>query len=181
MKYLRKTLNLLIKLNPILLLNIFYHNDIGRLRKSCKENYRWYKEVLYYAYLERFGSWIGLGATFESIPIFPHGLHGIFISHKAHIGKDVVIFHQVTIGSNMTVGSKRNGSPIIGDNVYIGCGAKIIGALKIGNNVRIGANCIIVKDVPENHVCVMRGMEAIKKEEKMDNTWVRVTAPDQKQ
>lgn len=80
----------------------------------------------------------------------------------------------------MTVGSKRNGSPIIGDNVYIGCGAKIIGALKIGDNVRIGANCIIVKDVPENHVCVMRGMEAIKKEEKMDNTWVRVTDPDQK-
>lgn len=174
MNPIKKVVHLFITLNPRLLLNLFYHNNIWSLRKSCKENHKWYKEVLYYAYLERFGSWIGLGATFESIPILPHGLHGIFISHKAHIGKNVVIFHQVTIGSNMTIGSTRNGSPTIGNNVYIGCGAKIIGSLTIGDNARIGANCIVVKDVPENSVCIMRGAECIKRNEKMDNTWIAV-------
>ena len=51
----------------------------------------------------------------------------MFISNSAHIGKNVVIFHQVTIGSVTTAGSKNYGAPTIGDDVYIGCGAKIIG------------------------------------------------------
>lgn len=174
MKFFKRSFKLFIQLNPVLLLNLFYHNDIWALRQSCKDHYKWYKEVLYYAYLAKFGSWIGFGATFESRPILPHGLFGIFISHRAHIGKNVVIFHQVTIGSNMTVGSKRNGAPTIGDNVYIGCGAKIIGALTVGNNARIGANCIVVNDVPQNNVCIIRGIELIKRDELMDNSWVEV-------
>jgi len=44
--------------------------------------------------------------------------------------------------------------PEIGDNVYIGPGAKIIGNIKIGNNAAIGANCVVTKDVPENGVVV---------------------------
>lgn len=176
MKLLKKVIRLFIVTHPILLMYIFYHNDIWLLRKSCKSNNKWYKELLYYTYLQRFNSWIGLGAEFAGIPVLPHGLHGIFISHKAKIGMNVVIFHQVTIGSNMSIGSKRNGSPVIGDNVYISCGAKIIGAVSVGNNVRIGANCIVAKDVGENSVCVMRGMEVIKKEGKLDNRWIGVTA-----
>ena len=49
---------------------------------------------------------------------------------------------------------KKKGSPIIGDNVYIATGAKIIGAIKIGNNVAIGANCVVTKDIPDNAVVV---------------------------
>lgn len=45
------------------------------------------------------------------------------------------------------------GAPTIGDNVYIGPGAKIFGAIHIGNNVRIGANCVVLEDVPDKCYC----------------------------
>lgn len=46
------------------------------------------------------------------------------------------------------------GAAVIGDNVFIGAGTKIIGAVKIGNNVIIGQNCVITKDVPDNSIVV---------------------------
>lgn len=100
-------------------------------------------------------------------------MHGIFISNKAKVGKNVVIFHQVTIGSNSLADSSNNGSPEIGNNVYIGCGAKIIGNVRIEENSRIGANCIITKNVPANSLCVVRGLEIIHKEN-MNNEFIPV-------
>lgn len=111
-------------------------------------------------------------AEFEDIPIFPHGPMGIFISNSAHIGKKCVIFQQVTIGSNMLKDSKNQGAPQLEDNVYIGAGAKLIGNIHVGKNARIGANCIVVKDVPDNSVAVMRGTEIIRKSGELDNEYV---------
>lgn len=51
-----------------------------------------------------------------------------------------------------TIGKKDNGSPIIGDNVYLGASVIIIGHIKIGNNVVVGAGSVVVKDVPDNAV-----------------------------
>lgn len=130
--------------------------------------------MLYYSYLQRFGAWIGLGAEIDDVPIFPHGLNGIFISHNAKIGKNVVIFHHVTIGSNTILDSKGNGAPIICDNVYIGCGAKIIGNFTVNENARIGANCIVTKDIPANSVAILRGLDIIRKEHRLNNTWIVV-------
>ena len=101
-----------------------------------------------------------------------HGLLGIFISDKAKIGRNAVIFHHVTIGSNNLRDTSKRGSPIIGDNVYIGTGAKIIGGIRIGNNVRIGANCIVAKDVPDNCVVVIKGICVIKQEIQLNNTYI---------
>lgn len=95
------------------------------------------------------GTHIGYGAQFKSIPILPHGLYGIIVSHNAKVGKNATIFHQVTIGEG------KGGAPTIGDNCYIGAGAKILGGIHIGNNVKIGANCIVVTDVPDNSTVVM--------------------------
>lgn len=92
------------------------------------------------------GTHIGFGAKFEGIPQLPHGLYGIIVSHNAVIGKDCTIFHQVTIGEG------KNGAPVIGDNVLIGAGAKIIGNVHIGNNAKIGVNAVIVHDVPDGAV-----------------------------
>ena len=156
------------------MLELFYGGKFWELRESCIRKPTRRKQILYFTTLRRYGSWIGLGATFDEYPVMPHSFYGIFISNQAHIGKNVVIFQQVTIGSNSTVGSKNQGSPTIGDNVYIGAGAKIIGNCKIGNNCRIGANCIVTKDVPPNCVCVMRGLEIITKDEELDNTFVPV-------
>lgn len=165
-------IDIFVKEHSILLLELFYGGSFWKLRESCVRKPTHRKKILYFTTLRRYGSWIGLGATFDGIPVLPHSLYGIFISNQAHIGKNVVIFQQVTIGSNATVGSKNQGSPTIGDNVYIGAGAKIIGNCKIGNNCRIGANCIVTKDVPENCVCVNRGLEIIQKHEELDNTFV---------
>lgn len=79
---------------------------------------------------------------------------GFCISHcfsiiiaGAKIGKNCVVMQQVTIGSSR--GGKRAGYPILGDNVVVCCGAKIIGNVRIGNNVIIGANAVVVTDIPD--------------------------------
>lgn len=95
--------------------------------------------------------------------ITPHGLFGIYISHGAKIGKNCVIFNNVTIGSNTLADSKNMGAPTLGNNIYIGAGAKIIGNVKIGNNVRIGANCIVSTNIPNNATVVMEHPRIIKK------------------
>ena len=99
------------------------------------------------------GTDLGRGAVFETPPHLTHGLNGIIISHYARIGKKAIILQQVTIseGPNKT-------SATIGDNCYIGAGAKIIGNVKIGDNVKIGANAVVVTDIPSN--CTAVGVPA---------------------
>ncbi len=53
------------------------------------------------------------------------------------------------------MGGWHNGYPVIGDNVIIGAGAKIVGPIRIGNNVKIGAGCVVAKDIPDNATVVM--------------------------
>lgn len=64
------------------------------------------------------------------------------------------------IGQNVTIGGKSGWYevPIIGDNVEINAGARIIGPIRIGNNVIIGANAVVVKDVPDK--CIVAGIPA---------------------
>lgn len=95
------------------------------------------------------GTHRNFGAAFGSAPNLPHGLNGIIISHNAVIGENATIFHQVTIGEG------RGGAPVIGKNVLIGAGAKVIGGIRIGDNVRIGAGCIVSKDIPDYTTVVM--------------------------
>lgn len=99
----------------------------------------------------------------DSIPFFLHGFTGVFISNGAKIGKNCIIFQQVTIGSNTIKGHPKFGSPTIGNNVYIGAGAKIIGNIKIGDNCRIGANAVVVTDIEPNTVAVPETRLIIKK------------------
>lgn len=134
------------------------------LKEKCNQSKNKYLIRLYENYLDSKGSSIGYNSIIEGIPIFPHGINGIFISGSAVVGKNCVIFQQVTIGSNTLPDSKNNGAPIIGDNCYIGAGAKIIGNVNIGDNVRIGANCVVFKDVPSNSVVVTQSPRIIQKE-----------------
>ena len=64
-------------------------------------------------------------------------------SHSV-IGERIVFNHQITLGGRDLSAS----APEIGDDVYIGAGAKILGGVKIGNGATIGANAVITKDVP---------------------------------
>ncbi len=132
---------------------------------------RYTNKYKYRKLLGKYCSMIPLGAKFDGMPSLPHGLNGIFISAGAVIGKNCTIFQQVTIGSNTLKDSGGTGTPVIGDNVYIGAGAKIIGGVKIGNNVRIGANCVVVKDVPDNCTVVLEKPRVIYHEEARDNKY----------
>lgn len=168
-------------------LNDIYSDDYLKAKQKWKNNifgYRLYIKSLknpeekkvniqfYEKILSEYGAWIGISAKFENTPFFPHGFNGIFVSGDAVIGKDAVIFHQVTIGSNTIKDSKRFGSPTIGNNAYIGAGAKIIGNIIIGNNVRIGANCVVTFDVPDDSVVVAEKARIIHKEN-MNNKFYR--------
>lgn len=106
-----------------------------------------------------YGATVPINTVFHGTPILPHGFHGVFFSNKAVIGKNVTIYHQVTVGSIYTEGSKKIGAPIIGDNVFIGVGAKVLGGIKVGDNVKIGANSVVVSDVPDN--CVVVGVPGV--------------------
>ena len=73
---------------------------------------------------------------------------GITISRDAVIGSNCNISQQVTVGVAGS-GAKR-GVPVIGDNVYIGPGARIFGKIHVGNNVQIGANAVVYTDIPDD-------------------------------
>lgn len=104
------------------------------------------------------GTHRNFGAAFAEPPHLPHGLNGIIISHNAVIGRNCTIFHQVTIGEG------KGGAPVIGDNVLVGAGARVIGGIRIGNNVNIGAGCIVTKDVPDGATVVSAENRMIIKE-----------------
>ncbi len=87
------------------------------------------------------------GATIGKGLFIDHGV-GVVIGETAIIGNNVTIYHGVTLGGVKNINKKRH--PTIGNNVMIGCGAKILGDITIGNNVKIGANSIILHDVEDN-------------------------------
>jgi serine O-acetyltransferase len=76
---------------------------------------------------------------------------GIVVGAEA-IGSNLSISQGVAIGS--TYRGDRKGCPTIGDDVYIGPGAKVIGRIRIGNRVAIGANCVVTQDIPDDAVVV---------------------------
>lgn len=98
------------------------------------------------------------GATIGKKLFIDHGM-GVVIGETAIIGDNVLIYHGVTLGGVTTNSGKRH--PTIGNNVVIGCGAKILGNIIIGNNSKIGANSVVLKDVLENTTVV--GIPATKR------------------
>jgi len=80
-----------------------------------------------------------------------HGM-GVVIGETAEIGENVTLYHGVTLGGVSTEKGKRH--PTILDNVVIGAGAKVLGAIEIGTSSRVGANAVVVNPVPENSVVV---------------------------
>ncbi|MGH8641296.1 MAG: hypothetical protein ACRET6_06270 [Burkholderiales bacterium] len=89
------------------------------------------------------------------------------------IHADTVIGHRVTIMQQVTLGAKDRGvhvAPVIGDDVYIGAGAKVLGAIRVGRGAVIGANAVVTRDVPPHCTVVganriVRGPEAFAPDE----------------
>jgi len=75
----------------------------------------------------------------------------IIINGTAEFGDDVIIRNGVTVGVRHT---DEAGSPIVGNRVDIGAGAKVLGAIHIGDDVAIGANAVVITDVPGGSLAV---------------------------
>ena len=91
------------------------------------------------------------GATIGSGLFIDHGM-GVVIGETAEVGRDVTLYHGVTLGGTSLNKGKRH--PNLGDRVTVGAGAKVLGNILIGSDSRIGANAVVVKSVPENSVVV---------------------------
>lgn len=78
---------------------------------------------------------------------------GIIINKNTSIGDNCTIFQFVTIGAIEKEGFTHL-APKIGNNVYIGAGAKILGNINIGDNVKVGANSVATTDVPDGGTVV---------------------------
>lgn len=85
---------------------------------------------------------IGEGTTFGYKGI------GVVVHKRAKIGKNCTIAQNVTIGGR--IGHYE--VSVIGDDCYIGAGAKLLGPIRIGNGATIGANAVMMKDAPDGTV-----------------------------
>ena len=97
-----------------------------------------------------------LGLFFTGVEISPsaeigpglrisHGT-GTVIGGFARIGADAIILHQVTIGAPSE--GRLEEMPVVGDGVFLGAGAKVIGAVRVGDGAMIGVNAVVTRDVP---------------------------------
>ena len=95
-----------------------------------------------------------------------HG-QGVVIGETTNIGDDVLIYQQVTLGGTGKDKGKRH--PTIGNNVVIGCGAKVLGPITIGDGAKIGANAVVVKDVPTGVTAVGKAAKNLIREVKKES------------
>ena len=86
--------------------------------------------------------------------LFIAHIGGVHINPEATLGKNCDIAHRVTIG---TSAMGRKGAPVLGDDVYVGTGASIVGKIRVGSRAKIAANTLVMTNVPEG-ATVMGGV-----------------------
>ena len=91
------------------------------------------------------------GARIGRSEFIDHGM-GVVIGETTEIGDRCLLYQGVTLGGTGKESGKRH--PTLEENVVVGAGAKVLGAIKIGTNTRIGAGSVVVKDVEENSTVV---------------------------
>jgi len=110
--------------------------------------------------------------------------NGCVIGRHAEFGEGLVLMHpigvvingnvkggrRIVIESGVVIGAARNGLPvevpILGNGIFIGSGAKILGGIRIGNNVKIGANAVVLKDLPDGATAVGIPAKIVRIEDK---------------
>ena len=100
----------------------------------------------------------------KGLKIF-HG-QALVVNDGTIIGKNCTLRNSTTIGNKVMVNGEVSHSPIIGDNVDIGCNVCIIGPVRIGDNVKIGAGSVVIKDVESNMIVVGNPAKDISKKTK---------------
>lgn len=104
--------------------------------------------------------WTGIeihpGARIGKGFFIDHGA-GVVIGETTIIGNDVTLYQGVTLGGTGNEKSRKR-HPTLGNNVFVGSGAKILGPITVGDGARIGANSVVLQDVPPNST--VTGMRA---------------------
>lgn len=91
------------------------------------------------------------GAKIGKGLLIDHG-SGVVIGETAEIGDYCLLYQGCTLGGTGKDQGKRH--PTLGNNVMVGCGAKILGPFKVGDNVKIAANAVVLEEVPANSTAV---------------------------
>lgn len=121
---------------------LFYQKLYRKGLKQCAK-------FLYWIYRIVFSIDIPCTVKIGKFLRLPHYGMGVVVHPAAVIGDNVTIYQQVTIGAR-----DRQWNTIIGNNVLIGAGAKILGSISIGDNSKIGANAVVLDTVPANATVV---------------------------
>lgn len=87
---LKENLKIWLRGVSFLLLFILWGGELFRLKRSYLRKKNRLKSFIYYSCLSGYGSWIGIESKIEDVPVFPHGMYGIFVSDGAEIGKNAV-------------------------------------------------------------------------------------------
>lgn len=114
------------------------------------------------AWLNRFltGIEIHPGARIGPGLFIDHGM-SVVIGETSIVGRDVTMYHGVTLGGTGRVATKRH--PTVGDDVLIGAGAKVLGPVEIGSGAKIGAGAVVLDDVPEGCTAVGIPAEVVRR------------------
>jgi serine O-acetyltransferase len=104
-----------------------------------------------------------------------HGM-GVVIGETSQIGDNCHLYQGVTLGGTSTKRVKRH--PTLGDNVVVGAGANLIGAIEVGNNVRIGAGSVVVSNVPDNATVVGVPGHVVAYHDPGDDTILKLPDPE---
>jgi serine O-acetyltransferase len=104
-----------------------------------------------------------------------HGM-GVVIGETTQIGDNCHLYQGVTLGGTSTKRAKRH--PTLGDNVVVGAGANLIGAIDVGNNVRIGAGSVVVANVPDNATVVGVPGHVVAYHDPGDDTMLKLPDPE---
>lgn len=149
-----KKISLKMKLISLFIPKIWKYQYLLRELEYCINTGKKLRSKLISLKVQRLGAKLGFSIEPN---IFGPGLclcHNgtVVINGDCKIGANARIHAGVNIGnySRFDENWTPNNAPIIGDNVYIGPGAKLFGKINIGNNVAIGANAVVNKDVPDN-------------------------------
>jgi len=103
--------------------------------------------VFYYSNLILFGLDISRKAKIGG-GLMIHHPNGIVIGEDSVIGENCIVHQGVLLGARGS--GHQSGDPIVGDNVLLGSGAKLIGAIKIANYTKIGANAVVLTDIDKS-------------------------------
>lgn len=104
-----------------------------------------------------------------------HGT-GVVIGETTVIGDDCTIYQGVTLGGTGKDTGKRH--PTLGNNVLIGCGAKILGPLKIGDNSNVAAGAVVLGEIPPNSTAVGVPASVVKQNGRRVDKLDQIHIPD---